>query len=200
MPHELGETVMIIDYVRVILAGPVLYSGVAIITILVFRKDIKALILRVAKIKLGGAEVSTPQSLRSSEEKVPGNEPKVGSTDPIQGLPDDLTQQQKQSVEQLIRSHIATAYLWEYRFLNYYLVSATQMVLDWLISAKKPMTFQLYDSTYMLRIASANERKAIIDALETHRLVDIDTNYLIHVTTKGREYQQWGERCDLTSV
>jgi hypothetical protein len=54
---------LVIEYLKVLLSAPPLFSVVAIIFIFIFREDLKALILRIAKIKLpGGTEVSTPQS------------------------------------------------------------------------------------------------------------------------------------------
>lgn len=66
-----------------------LFSLVAIVVIVVFREDIKALMLRVAKIKLpGGAEFSTSQSKQlDAEEEKPAPEPPVNEEVPIPELP-----------------------------------------------------------------------------------------------------------------
>ncbi len=190
--QKIETTASLIDYLSVLLTGPVLFSLVAIIFIFIFKDDIKALLLRVAKIKLpGGTEVSTPQSARLSEETPLENEPEVNNSEPIQGLPNDLTAQQKQSVEQLIRSHIATAYLWEYRYLNHFLVRTTQQVLDWLVGLSQPIAYAHFDSTWLPVIPSANERQSIINALQAHHLIQYDDAGLIHVTPKGLEYHQW---------
>lgn len=183
---------LILEYLKVLLTAPVLFSSVVITFIFLFREDIKALILRIAKIKFPGwAEVTTPQSSQlAAEEKKPAPEPSVDSLTPISGLPPDLTPQQRASVEQLIRSHIATAYIWEYRYLNYFLARGTQMVLDWLIAHSQPTTLQLYDSLWLPLIPSANERQAIIGALQAHHLIQ-DQSGVIVVTPKGREYQEW---------
>ena len=56
---------VVLEYLRVLLTGPVLYSIVAVVFICTFKEDIKALLLRVAKIRLpGGTEVDAPQSSR----------------------------------------------------------------------------------------------------------------------------------------
>ena len=189
---KVEKTVAFIDYLRVLMTGPVLFSLVAIIFIFIFKEDIKALLLRVAKIKLpGGTEVSTPQSDRLSKEVSQENEPEVNDSEPIQGLPSGLTPQQKQSVEQLVRSHIATAYLWEYRYLNYFLVRTSQEILDWLIGLNQQITYAHYDSSWLPFIPSVNERQSIINALQAHHLIQFDESGLIYVTPKGVEYQQW---------
>lgn len=184
---------LILEYLKVLLTAPVLFSIVAVLFIMLFREDIKALILRIAKIRLpGGTEVSTPQSNQlATEQQKPAPEPTVDDQVAVVGLPDNLTPQQRHTIEQLIRSHIATAYIWEYRYLNYFLVRATQIVLDWLIVLPQATTYMHYDSVWLPTIPSANERQAIINALQTHHLIQQDVSGLIVVTPKGREYQEW---------
>jgi hypothetical protein len=181
---------LILEYLKVILSAPVLLSIVGFIFILIFKEDIKALLLRVAKIKFpGGAEVSTPQSDRQSDE-ASENRPEPQPDINISGLPTDLSPTHRQTVEQIIRAERATSYLWEYRFLNYFLVYNTQRVLDWLIDLNQLTTYSHYDATWLPIIPAASERNAIINALESHHLIQI-VNGLIEVTPKGREYQQW---------
>lgn len=189
----MGYANLILEYLKVILTAPVLFSIVAIWFITLFKEDIKALILRIAKIKLpGGTEVSTPQSNQlAKEEQKPAPKPSVDDQVAFVGLPADLTPQHRHTVEQLIRSHIATAYIWEYRYLNYYLVRGTQLVLDWLVGLPQATTYMLYDSVWLPIIPSANERQAIINALQTHHLIQQDSTGMIVVTPKGREYQEW---------
>ncbi len=181
---------LILEYIRVILTTPVLLSVVAIVFIFKFNEDIKALLLRIAKIKLpGGTEVSTPQSNQLKEDtKKPHPEP---TEDKIQGLPQNLTTEQRQAIEQLVRAHIANAYLWEYRYLNFYLVRSTQVVLDWLIGLPQSTTYAHYDSFWLPLITAATERQAIINALESHHLITLDASNMITVTPKGKEYQEW---------
>jgi len=182
---------LILEYLKVLLTWPVLLASVALVFMSQFREDLKSLILRIAKIKFpGGAEVSTPQSSRlAAEENKPAPEPNDQPL--ITGLPENLTPQQTSQVEELIRSHIATAYLWEYRYLNLFLARGTQMVLDWLIGLTHPVTDSYFDSTWLPLIPSASERQAIITALQAHHLIQHDPSGLITVTPKGREYQEW---------
>lgn len=184
---------LVLDYLKVLLSAPVLFFSVAIIFILIFREDLKALFLRIAKIKLpGGTEVSTPQSNQLAvEENKPTPDPTVNEKDPGVGLPADLTPHQRKVIEQLIRSHIATSYVWEYRYLNYFLAHWTQYVLDWLIGLSHPTTYAYYESVWIAIIPSSNERQAIITALQAHHLIQHESTGLIVVTPKGREYAEW---------
>ena len=78
----------------------------------------------------------------------------------------------------------------------------TQVVLDWLIGLPQSTTYAHYDSFWLPIIPSANEKQAIINALQMHHLVMHDvTSNMITVTPKGREYQEWrGELPPLTSA
>jgi hypothetical protein len=188
-----AESDSVLDYLEVLLTAPVLFSIVAILFILFFKEDIKALLLRIAKIKLpGGTEVSTPQSERSTEEKNTDDDPPIVNSTPITGLPNDLTPQQQREIEQIIRAHISTAFLWEYRYLNYFLVRRTQDVLDWFINLGQDTSYSYFDSAWIPFIPAANERQAIFNALESHHLIQYNQQTgMIQVTPKGREYQNW---------
>ena len=182
---------LVLEYLGVLLTAPFLFSVVAVVFICRFTEDIKALLLRVAKIKLpGGTEFSAPQSrsIVEEESKPPPETVEVA----VHGIPSDLTQKQERAIEQLIRSHMATARLWEYRYLNYFLARGTKLVLDWLIGLPQATTYAHYDSCLLPSIPSANERQAIINALQTHHLVTRnESSNMIAVTPKGREYQEW---------
>lgn len=184
---------LVLEYLKVLLSGPVLFSVIAIIFIFIFKEDLKALILRIAKIKLpGGTEVSTLQSNQLAvEENRPAPEPAINEQVLVAGLPADLAPQQRTVIEQLIRSHIATAYVWEYRYLNYFLARGTQHVLDWLIGLPQSTTYAHFESVWIPTIPSANERQAIINALQAHHLIQQENSGLIVVTPKGREYAEW---------
>ena len=181
---------LILDYLRVLLSAPPMIALVAIAFFVVFRVEIKAQLLRIATIRLpGGTELLTSQSQRQEREaeqaKKPAPEPQ---TLPI-GLP-ELPQQIRESVENIIKGERANAYLWEYRYLNFFLVYRTQQVLDWFASLPQPVPAQFYSSFWLPIIPSAEERNAIITALTAHHLVHL-RGEAFEVTPKGREYVVW---------
>ena len=182
---------LVLEYLRVLLTAPPLLSIVAVIFIFKFAEDIKALFLRVAKIRLpGGAEFDTQQG-RSVVDEEP-TPPLETEGIPVQGIPPGLAPAQEQAIAQLIRAHIATAYLWEYRYLNYFLARGTQLALDWFVGLPQPITYNHYDSFVLPIVPSARERQAIVNALEAHHLIAHDGgSNIISVTPKGREYHQW---------
>ncbi|MEP5765543.1 MAG: hypothetical protein ABJ308_13170 [Halieaceae bacterium] len=186
----MGIAEIVLEYLKVFLTAPVLFSIVALVFLSLFLSEIRSLINRIAKIKIpGGGEVSTPQSnsIKDEDEKPI---PQVGEQT-VTGLPPGLTPTQSQAVEQLVRSHIATSYLWEYRYLNHFLQRGTQEALDWLIGLPHPTTYAHYDSFWLPLIPPANERHAIISALQMHHLIVHEGNDVITVTPKGLEYQEW---------
>jgi len=182
---------LVLEYLRVLLSPQIIIGIIGLVFLLLFREDIKAWILRIAKIRFpGGAEVSTSQSEIQIKEESFEQKPLPTPEAPLPGLPSDLTPQQRVTVENILKAERVTSYLWEYRYLNYFLVYKTQVVLDWLISLKHPTTYRHVDATLLPVIPSANERGAIINALQAHHLIQV-TDGAIQVTPKGMEYQQW---------
>jgi len=184
---ELAE--IILEYLKVFLSTPVILGIVALVFFLLFKQNIKALIDRINKLTLpGGSEISTPQLERASEEiTVKGAPPEPEDVSLPQGL--NLTQEQLQNVVSILENERTRGALWEYRYLNYFFVRHTQEVLDWL-GTVNDTTPSLFDSLWMATISSAGERNAVVGALQTHRLIEIDGD-LIKITPKGRQYLKW---------
>jgi hypothetical protein len=179
---------LLLEYLKVLLTIPTLASLVLIIFICTFKQELKNLINRIASIKFpGGAEVNTPQpSKEISNPSVSISKVQLSDT-----LPSGLTESQETAITQLVKSHIANSYLWEYRYLNYFLVRKTQLVLDWLTNFNQPVTANLYDSVWIPSIHNANERQIILDVLQAHHLIQIDQLGMIGLTAKGKEYIEW---------
>jgi hypothetical protein len=176
---------LVLEYLKVLVSPQIVAGFVGFVFLYMFREDVKALFLRVAKIKFpGGAEVSTSQSERKIKKE--GIEPEPL---PALELPPSLTPQQREVVDSILKAERGTSYLWEYRYLNYFLVAGTQAVLDWLISLERT-TYRHFDATWLPIIPSANERGAIINALQAHHLIQ-EVDGTIQVTPKGKEYQKW---------
>lgn len=182
---------IILEYVRVFLSTPVVVGVVATAAILIFKKDIKTLCSRIATIKLpGGGELLTSQQSRSTDEESNSTPPDV--TDEQLNLPAELkfTSDQLAVVRNLYFSERANAYLWEYRYLNFFLVRATQYVLEWFASSQQPISLSLFHNVWTPIVRSAAERDAIINALQSHYLIDVSDS-LVQITPKGREYIDW---------
>lgn len=182
------DWILVLEYLKVLLSAPVLFSLVLIIFIRGFKTELRNLVNRIASIKFpGGAEVNTPQPLNDVSSKfVP-----TPTIEFNQSLPAGLTKDQETTITHLIKSHIANSYLWEYRYLNFFLVRKTQLVLDWLTTFNQPVTANFYDSVWILSIPDANERRIILEALQAHHLIQINELGMIELTPKGKEYIEW---------
>ena len=94
---------LILEYLKVIFSAPVIAAVVAFTVLAIFREDIKALLLRFAKIRLpGGTEVSISQAAKLEEDPEKPL-PKPPPSDPAAlALPSDLDRKQIEEVQQLL--------------------------------------------------------------------------------------------------
>ena len=177
---------LILDYLTVLLSIPV----AVVVIILIFHTNIRQLMARVAHIRLpGGSEFSVSQ-LRISEE-----EPTIADTPPDLSNAEDLElpgglslpREQEDQLAQLIRSERSHAALWEYRYLNLFLARTTQVVLDQLAESGQTTSLKGLDAWLQPFVPEANERDAILAALHTHRLIEVNED-AVRVTPKGQEY------------
>ena len=190
---------LVLDYFKVFLSPQMIAAAVVVTFFFLFRPAISGLIVRIYKFKVAGAEVSASQLERSSNAPADTEaQPPPEELDIDKGL--HLNEEQVQLVRKAVENINATARLWEYRYLRYFLASPTEYVLDDLINVGGQTSFNLFDARFQPVVPSAAERKAIISALETHHLIQV-TGDVIEVTDKGREYATWrGPASNLRSL
>ncbi len=182
---------LLLEYLKVFLTTQVMVLIGGIVFFKMFQDDIKALMLRIAKIRLpGGGEVSTPQLEKQKKEKNLKDSPLPDPDVNNQEIPETLESNELKTIKSLLDAEKARAYFWEYRYLNYYLVNNTQRVLNWFASVENKASIMLFDTIWLPLIPDASERKAIISALENHHLIQIEGE-LVTITPKGREYIEW---------
>ncbi len=183
---------LVLEYLKVFLSAPVLAATTAIVVVTLFRAEMRALIGRIAHVKLGAVgEFFTSQQVRSDAEAT-ANAKTPEFARPDIALPPgvNLSSADAERVAQSLRSAHQAAALWEYRYLNFYLARATQAVLTWL-AGRPPVLVLHLDAELQQHVVQSAERRAIVEALQKHHLIEIDVNGLIQVTPKGREYLQW---------
>jgi len=88
--------------------------------------------------------------------------------------------------------------IWEFNFLNYFLVDHTKKVLAWL-SQSGPTAIGTYQSAWMKQILSARERETVLQALVGHLLIEEEYGQ-VSVTAKGQEYVEWANLPALLTV
>ncbi|HJV81759.1 hypothetical protein [Noviherbaspirillum sp.] len=184
---------LVLEYLRVVLSPQMIVGAIGVAFFYLFKSEIRSLLSRIATIKWGSAEVSAPQlpadiSPKNDVTPPPANEENQQAL----SLPADanLTADERQRLEKTFIAERARAHLWEYRYLNYFFVHNTQRVLDWLASLPNAPTFLMYDAWWQSTIPSADQRRTIINVLESHNLIHFNGE-LIEITPKGREYIQW---------
>jgi hypothetical protein len=182
---------LVLDYLKVLLTPQIVAGAAVFVFLLWFRDDIKALFRRVSHIKFpGGAELSTSQSAKLEESDKPPPTPPSSTDVTLPPSLNQLNQEEINAVRDLFNAERARAYVWEYRYLNYFLAPHTQQVLDWFASLSQRTSIQLFDTVWMPSIPNEQERRAVLSALQNHHLIATH-NDLIEVTPKGREYIQW---------
>ncbi len=183
---------LLLEYLRVLLSGPTVAGLVALAFFFAFRDDIRKLMARIATFKGAGVEVTTTQQERALEAGLaPAAAPSSSQQPPDTPPGLHLPPQEQERLRDFIRTERDRATLWEYRFLNLYLVPGTQLVLDWI--AHEPggrTTVKMFDAIWRHDIPALQERAAVLNALREHTLVNIQ-GALIELTDKGREYLQW---------
>jgi hypothetical protein len=162
---------LVLDYMRATLSLPVVVGVLGVVVLVMFKKDLRDLLSRIAKLRLpGGGEVTLSQAEKSLRE------PKLPEPTPAPAVPDNPTPNQ---IHNTIAAYEATARMWEFRYLNCFLAPDTQMMLD---QAATKLDVELLDLLY-----STAERDAILDVLLKHHLVE-QKGVLLPITDKGREY------------
>jgi len=179
---------MVLEYVKVALSAPVMSAAVAIGIAFMYRRPTTALINRIAMLKVAGVgELQTSQAAReesSTHEAGAVPLPLPAESAPVAGNLND------QGAAALIKAERERAYLWEYRYLNLYLVRGTQMVLEWFAARESPTAFQVYDGWWSSLVVDPNERFVRVAILKSHYLL-IERDGLLSVSEKGREYLAW---------
>ena len=183
---------LVLEYIKAFLSLQVVAGAVVITLFLMLKGEIRSLLTRRFKIKLPWGEVSASQIEKANEELPARGEKPSATTPDAPSLPETLTftPEEVKALRESFAAERARAALWEYRYLNYFFARSTQHVLDWLASLEKRTTLSFFDSFWLPVIPSAKERHAIINALESHYLIDLRGG-VIEVSDKGREYLEW---------
>jgi hypothetical protein len=177
-----------LEYFKLFVSWPFASIFITVFTILIFRKPISEWI-RFLIIKgeyKGGIVTASSQFSTSLTKFIKDNEAdniQIEQSDPR----NKTTVVEKEEATKQLLLWRTNAYIWEYRYLNYYLVYNTQRVLDWFYDLKEPILYSNFDALNINLISDPKERHAIISALLQHYLIE-DKNNLLKITEKGREY------------
>ena len=177
-----------IEFLKIILSTQAVTGASCLTFIFVFKKEIKSYIDRIAKVKTpGGGEVSTPQQDKKTEKEFIDNSAPLDPAKEDEKIPSTLNDTELEQVKDLLSAERTRAYIWEYNYLNYFLVPTTQHILDWLSACTTPVSTSLFHTFWTPIVSKPTERDTILSVLENHYLIIIE-NDLIAVSPKGEEY------------
>ena len=180
------ETILRIS--ELILSPQVVAGLIIIIALTTFKEDIRGVLKRFARIKLPGGTELEMQQLNQSEYSTSKQMDLLSESEnefrKNMEAKIEENEQQIESIQKIAVSNFRESRLWEFRFLNYFLVYNSQRVLDWFNNCPEGITPSSFDSLWMGFIPSPDQRKAIIGAL-------ITTEDIIVITEKGKEFIQW---------
>jgi hypothetical protein len=177
---------LVLEFVRLLCSAPFMLFVTVCFLSCKFYGQIKELLHRIASIRFGGTELTLKQIQAKESEN---NTPIPKATSPngvLSGLPETDNQQ----IYDIIKSESEKALLWEFRYLNYFLVPRTQNILIWLASLPNPISIADALHYSLALVSDESEVDAMRKALEAHQLIKIDDK-AVYVTEKGRTYLQW---------
>jgi len=182
---------IVLEYFKLLLSTPVVAGLIACGFTLTFKAQLGRLIDRVASIKVPGGELSTPQLPPDMTREAPKDLRVLDEAEPV--LPPQPQPADIQRFTELLRAERTRAYLWEYRYLNLFLVPRTIVVLEWFAGIADRPTDLTYDTFWSTRIPDVSQRRVILSVLESHHLVQRDGS-LLGISEKGREYLEWKDK------
>jgi hypothetical protein len=193
-----------IEYLKVLLTPHMIWGLIVVFFAFRFKSSFRLLLEAITdriknvkgyeKTKDGHKLIFAESQLEKEENILPNTSetPPIGvheNKNDIHWVEDD--EQDIGNLRSLVKSERATRYLWEYRYLNYFFARVTQLVLDWLIEQKIPITKTYFENYWLQLIPSEEERNIILNVLKAHYIIVIHENELIEVSPKGLEYHEW---------
>lgn len=204
---DIGRWEVIRSYLAIFLSWPVVILVVSLIFILKFTESIKIFLENIKSFKAGPVEVSQHQRTSSPqdiEKNVVENLQEKGITftqeqlNNIEQHINNLSNQvqtattESQNKDQLIKFLAERAELFEFAYLNYYLVFNTKQALLWFNNMPlKTSTKENFIQNCFLQIQVPNilaEKEAIFSALLVNNLIQITDQQVYKITEKGERF------------
>lgn len=191
-----------LEYFKVLGSTAPMVALIALVAIYQFKEHIGRFIDRLNSFKspLFGELSASSQAVKNLELSTPVNESAAAAPAAAAPTPAPTVQGETlvnvgdadvQTLQRRLTAEIETSLIWEFRYLNYFLVPVTQAALDFLVNRNSPVSVATYDAWATATIANLQERDAVLLALKAHRLVVQGDDGLIESTPKGRMYVIW---------
>jgi hypothetical protein len=176
-----------LEFLRIVTAWPVVAGILVVVFFFTFKSGVASILQRFAGLRFpGGVEVTLSQAQSTEVEQAVRKVEAESRADARIAEADSM-----KSVTANLDSERTRATLWEFRYLNYYLVPITQWVLEQVAAQSASMNLSTYDAWLLPIVQDARERSAILAALTNHHLLSMSGDSLITITDKGRAYLSW---------
>jgi len=177
-----------VEVLRIVSAPAVMVLCMAVI----FRASIREFLKNIVEVRVGEGGLTMrqqPTALANVADVVPPSP--ADATVPGKALAPLSNDSDKQSLaRQRADSAMVSAEVWEYRYLNLFLVANTVKALGWLAELDQAITDTHFDNVLGTWGIRAEQRGNIFNALREHHLVSYSTR-MIAITPKGRNYLSW---------
>lgn len=181
---------LILQYITVFFSWPVVVLVIVIYFTQKFSDSI-SIWIRNLKVQYGDATISSSQAIDSKVDSAEGDGLPQKQADAKDGKSQYLSTIQTTDVEVLKKQIVSwreNAYIWEYKYLNYYLVPNTKRVLHWLYLFKTA-NFETYNNVFSSSIPEMEERNTILMVLQNHFLL-VFKDGILEISEKGKEYTE----------
>jgi len=178
---------MILKYIIVFLSWPFIALVIIVFICSKFKGPISNWLVNL-KVQYGDAIISSSQSVepvRSGVLQETQSKPKDGPTLYLESI----STNDSNELKRMIINWRENAYIWEYKYLNFFLVPHTKEVLYWLYNTTSSR-FETYNNIFSGKIPDLAERTAVIKALESHFMIKPIENGVLEISDKGKEYTE----------
>ncbi len=168
-----------IEFMKIFASWPV----ITCVLFFIFKRPISDLILKLSSVTAKYKDTSVKiESQKGIEDlKIPYNEADILSKTADRKLDDE-------ELKDIIQTLIKGNKLWEFKYLDYFLVPTTKETLHCFYRSKESISY--YDNSKFPPRISMKEKNIIISVLLKHDLVKLENTSkgLFSITDKGREY------------
>jgi hypothetical protein len=182
----------IIKLLEVILTWPVSVLIICLTFFVKFKDAISTFLKNIKSIRTpGGAEVQMQTTSTESKPQegryITPDEETVIRNLLAQG---QLTQQQKQQLEQEVAKAYNFAKHWKFTYLNAFFVPLTKQVLRWAADIKK-FDKQFYHIIWALTIPDESQRNIILDVLSYNYMLETSDGINYEITPHGYDFLEF---------
>jgi hypothetical protein len=193
---------IILEYFKIFISWPVGVTAISLLFVFKFSNEISAFLKDVCKVKFGQLEVikqaETPRITQNRKKQKSKTNGITFTTEQINKLDEefkklaserDIKDEEIKNKNELINYMIFRSEIYEFSYLNLFLVPNTKMVLLWIQSQNKVIRELLV--LYIKSLVNDGlQLEVIINTLVTNELIQMD-NGIFQITDKGNRFLEF---------